>query len=54
MVEPISMKIAVPNGLLFVRDSKVHKYPSINDETAFLVDTNLRHGPVPCGQRGRN
>jgi hypothetical protein len=33
-MNPISMKVAVPNGLLFVRDSSVRNYPDIDDEKA--------------------
>jgi hypothetical protein len=33
-MSPVSMQIAVPNGLLFVRDSKVRTYPDIDDEKA--------------------
>jgi hypothetical protein len=28
------MQIALPNGLLFVRDSKIRKFPDIDDEKA--------------------
>src|SRR5262245_28882791 len=34
MVATRSMKIALPNGLLFVRDSKIRKFPVIDDESA--------------------
>jgi hypothetical protein len=34
MTHTVSMQIAVPNGLLFVRDSQVRKYPDFDDETA--------------------
>jgi hypothetical protein len=34
MTDPVAIKIAVPNGLLFVRDSQVRKYPDFDDEKA--------------------
>jgi hypothetical protein len=34
MTGKVSMRIAVPNGLLFVRDAKTRKYPGIDDESA--------------------
>ena len=34
MVDLVSLRIAVPNGLLFVRDSKVREFPDLDDEQA--------------------
>jgi hypothetical protein len=34
MINRRSMQIALPNGLLFVRDSKIRKFPDIDDEKA--------------------
>jgi hypothetical protein len=34
MIDSLSMRIALPNGLLFVRDSRVKEFPDIDDESA--------------------
>jgi hypothetical protein len=34
LIDSVSIQIAVPNGLLFVRDSEVRKFPDFDDEKA--------------------
>jgi hypothetical protein len=34
MIDSVSMQIAVPNGLLFVRDSEIRDVPDFDDEKA--------------------
>lgn len=40
MVDLTSLRIAVPNGLLFVRDSNVRELPDLDDEQASFWSTS--------------
>jgi hypothetical protein len=50
-MKPISLKVAVPNCLLFVRDSEIADIPDVDygEERPDLVDTNLRGSDLPGG-----